>query len=156
MTFAGNQQYVAFGQQCDGRPNGFGAIGDLDCAGRCGKNLSTDHSGILRARIVVGHDDDVGATRRDLAHDRSFPRVAIAATAEDKNDSPSHIRTESRKRLFERVGLVCIVDENRAAADFPDAFEPPGRAMKEPQRLEYGVRFAAGSDAKPGGDESVG
>ena len=40
-----------------------------------------------------------------------------------------------------------VIDENRGAAGFPNALEPPRSAVKRLQRLEDGVRFATSRDA---------
>ena len=47
-----------------------------------------DRAGILGARIVGGHDRQIGALRGDPAHDRPLAAVAVA-TAAEHHDEPS-------------------------------------------------------------------
>ncbi len=50
--------------------------------GHAVEDLGDDRCGVLRARVVGGHDRDVGEPRRDLAHQRALAAVAVAAGAE--------------------------------------------------------------------------
>ena len=72
-----------------------------------------DRGRVLGARVVVGDDDDVGAARRGLAHERPLVRVAVAAGAEH-DDQPARSAQRRAARpaaALDRVGLVRVVDE---------------------------------------------
>src|SRR5260370_32819317 len=105
MTLSGNEERIAVAEHCDSGPDREAAIADLDRAGRGGEDRGADGGGLLRARVIVGDDDDIGAARRDLAHLRPLARVAIAAAAEDDDQALAHEGAKRRERLFERIGL---------------------------------------------------
>ncbi len=84
VALAGDQQRVALLQHRRRRRGSPRARSPISSApGRGGENRGADRGRVLRARIVVGDDDDVGRAGRDLAHDRPLARVAVAAAAED-------------------------------------------------------------------------
>ena len=148
VALAGDQKRIAAKKHRNARADGGGPVADLDRQRRGGENLRPDRLGLLGARIVVGHDRDVGCARRDLAHDRPLARVAVAAATEHKHESPGHEGPQRRERLFERVGLVRIIDEDARAANVADALEAPRRALQRLQRREHRVRFATRGDAE--------
>ena len=47
-----------------------------------------DRCGVLGARVVVGHDHQVGEPRGELAHERALAGVPVAPGAED-DDQPA-------------------------------------------------------------------
>src|SRR4051812_28696381 len=79
MTFAGNHQYVARPETANGGADRLGAVADLARNGRGREDLGPDRGGILRARIIIGHDHGIGLLGRDRPHDRPLAPVAIAA-----------------------------------------------------------------------------
>src|SRR5579863_9542402 len=105
MTLAGDEQGVALPEHGDGGADSRTAIADLDRAGRGGEDRRANGGGVFRARIVVGDDDEVRATRCNLAHLRALAGVAIAATTEDNDEPLADEGAQRRQRLLQRVGL---------------------------------------------------
>ena len=61
---------------------------------------------VLRARVVVGDDQQVGAARRDLAHERPLGAVAVAAAAEhDRSAGPRVSGRSARSAPSTAAGL---------------------------------------------------
>ena len=85
-----------------------------------------------------------------------LPGIAVAAATEHQDEAPGHEWTQRSQRLFERVGLVRIIDEDARAPDVADALKPTRRAFELLQRVEHRVRVAARGDAKPGRDQRIG
>ena len=134
MTLAGDHQRVAAAQHADGDADRLRAIADFARAWRGGQNGGADGGGLLGARVVVGDDDDVGAASGDRPHHRAFAGIAVAAATEHHDQASLHERTQRREGLFQRVGLVRVIDEDRGAASFADAFQPARRALQHRQR----------------------
>ena len=93
----------------------------------------------MAARIAAGSSerglssvtiDDVGAARRDRAHHRPLAGVAVAAAAEDDDEPAATKGRKRRERLFQRVGLVRVIDEDRRAVLLADPLEPARRALR--------------------------
>src|SRR5690606_37138096 len=93
----------------------------------------------------------------DLAHDRTLAAIAIAAAAENHNDTAGGERSNGLKHVLQSVGLVGIIDIDRGAVGRrPDEFKPPRSAL---QPLESGQRLVGGDprrDCQPRRNESVG
>ena len=75
-----------------------------------------DGIAVLGARVVVGHDDDIGETLGDLAHHRTLARVAIAAAAEHTDQLAGAMTAGGAQRLLERVRRMCVVDDGERPA----------------------------------------
>src|SRR5207244_833920 len=110
VTLAGNQYQVSVARLVDRHFNGHATIrlgvialtGFLDSRDR----LRNDGAGILRSRIVAGHDDHVAALRRRFTHHRTLLAIAFAATTEYRDDAP---RLEvSRRRQDVTQGVVGV------------------------------------------------
>src|SRR5438105_8331990 len=86
MTLAGNAEHVARPEHRDRLCNRAAAVADLDGLRRALDDGAADLGWILRARIVVGDEDDVGVLRRRPPHERSLARIAIAAGTEDHDE----------------------------------------------------------------------
>ena len=67
--------------------------------------------GILAARVVGGHDSEVGELGRDLAHLRPLAAVAVAAARRrHRSTRPSEL-ARGAQHILERVRRVRVVDE---------------------------------------------
>ena len=91
---------------------------DLDTravvVGDAGDDLVDDVGGVLGARVVGGHDDEVGEARRRRPHLRPLRAVAIAAGAEH-DDDPAAVadqRPGGGDHLLEPVRGVGEVDDD--------------------------------------------
>ncbi len=69
--------------------------------------------GVLGARVVRGHDCDVGAIHSDLPHQRPLASITVSAGAED-DDHPSFSEPPgSAEYRVERIRSVRVVDDHR-------------------------------------------
>ena len=93
--------------------------------------------------------DDVGAARRDRAHHRPLAGIAVAAAAEHDDEASGHERAQRREGLFQRVGLVRVVDEDRRAVLLADPLEAARRALERLERGEDRVRLASRARQSP-------
>ncbi len=88
-------------------------------------------------------DDDIGEPCRDLAHDRPLAAVAVAATAEHDHDTAGGERAHRGQHIFQRVGLVGVVDiHRRTVGGGADMIEPTRRTFsfsKDIKALATGV-----------------
>ena len=136
VALAGDAEHVARPEHGDRRGGSPRARSPISIAsGRAGEDRRADRRRILRARIVVGDDDDVGMLGRGLAHQRPLAGVAVAAGAEDDDEPARGHRPERREHARQRVGLVGVVDEDQRAVRLaPDEFQPPGRALELGER----------------------
>ena len=83
--------------------------------GRTGSGLEdggADPRRLLVARVVIGDDDPIGALRRDRAHQRALAGVAVAPGAEHHHQPTLHIGSQRRQGLFQRVGLMRVIDKD--------------------------------------------
>ncbi len=115
----------------------------------------TNGGGIFAARIVVGDDDAVGALGGDLAHDRALAGVAVAAGAEHDDQLAPRVGPHRDQDLFERIGFVRIVDEDRRPVLLAHQFQPSLRAFELFERGERLGRVGSGADGEAGGDQRV-
>ena len=149
MALAGDDEHVARAQLCDAgaiaaaRSRDFGDLRPAPGVLRARQDCGADRGGLLAARIVVGDDDEIGAARGDFAHQRPLALVAVAAAAEDDDQPALGQRTQRREDLFQRVGLVGVIDEDRRAVAGADEFEPPRRALQIVERREDVARAAS-------------
>ena len=97
-------------------------------------DLGADRGGLLAARIVVGHQREVGEARGDLAHHRPLAAVAVAAAAEHHDQLALGERPQGRQHRLQRLGLVGVVDIDRRAASCggPRAAAGPARRSGSP------------------------
>ena len=118
----------------------------------------------IAARIAAGSSErglssvTMTTSARRAAISPMIGRLPGSRSPPQPNTTTRRPRTngrKARKRLFERVGLVRVVDEHRRAADLADPLQPSRRAVQALQRLEHRVGIAAGRDAQPGGDQRV-
>ena len=101
-------------------------------SGRAVEDRAADRGRVLRARIVVGDDDDVGVARR--------PPCPSAAACRDRgrrrrrrrrSSRPVRHRAERLQRARQRIRLVGVVDEDhRAVRLVADELEPARRAFE--------------------------
>ena len=90
VALAGDHDDVARPREPD-RAGDRGAAVDLAldvAAARARGDLLDDRLRVLRARVVGGHDRQVGEPRGDLPHQRALAAVAVAARAEDDDHAP--------------------------------------------------------------------
>src|SRR5579863_9486750 len=116
VALARDQHYIARPRLTQGLRNCLRAIALHD--GRLRpresvENLRDDSIAVFVARIVVGDDDAIGQTFGDAAHLRAFARVALTAATEHANQFPGAVCTQTGQRLFERVGRMRIVDDDK-------------------------------------------
>src|SRR5262249_37546510 len=90
VAFARDQNDVAAARLGEGKGDrgaavrldtDFGGNGGIGLSVHAGQNLFNDGLRVFAARIVGGHDGDLGLRRGETAHDRAFGAVAIAAAA---------------------------------------------------------------------------
>ena len=112
--------------------DGCPSVADLDHLGRAvagaGEDLGPDGGRLLAARVVVGHHEDVGQPRGDLAHDRALAGVALAAGAEDHDEPAVGQRAQCCQGGGDGVGLVRVVDDDGEVLPLVDPLEPAGHA----------------------------
>ena len=82
---------------------------------------------ILRARVVVGDDQQVGAARGDLAHQRPLAAVAVAAAAEH-DDQPAAGQRAQRRAARRRRRPACGCSRRRRGTAARRRCAPSGRA----------------------------
>ncbi len=82
-------------------------------ASACRRDLGDDRLGILRARVVGGHDHDVGQPRGDLAHQRALAAVAVAAGAEHADHAAA---VAGRRRSSSRAAASTFSSESGVCA----------------------------------------
>jgi hypothetical protein len=91
VALAGEQHDVSRLGGADGELDGGAAVG-LDDATRtggldAGESLVEDGRGIFGARVVAGEDDQIAALAGGAAHLGALSAVAVAAAAEESDDS---------------------------------------------------------------------
>ncbi len=123
VAFSGHHNDVPRLHHSDRRADRFGAIADLAGARRAGQDLGADGGRILRPRIIVRDDGDVGARGRDRSHDGALAAVAIATAAEYADELAGHERAHAVEGRFKRFGLVGVVDNGERAVPLADDFE---------------------------------
>ena len=83
-------------------------------------------SGVLGARVVGGHDHDVGELGCDLPHQRALSPVAVSPGAEDDDDAPAPEPARRAEHRRERVRRVRVVDDDRERLPSSIASNRPG------------------------------
>ena len=86
-----------------------------------------DRGRILRARVVVGDDQHVGAARGHLAHHRPLAAVAVAAAAEH-DDQPAGGERPQRRAARPRPRPACGCSRRRPGTAGRRRCAPSGRA----------------------------
>ena len=140
------------------RADRLAAVADLARAGRRRQDGGADRGRLLGARIVVGHDDDVG-----LLAPRSRPS---SGACRDRGRRRSRRRTiEPARRvgpqrvqhLCQRVGLVGVVDEDQARrCSSPTRSSRPLTPVSLARDASTrDMSSPAGAMAQPGGDQRV-
>ena len=130
-------------------------VADLARPGRRGQDRGADRAGSsLRGLSSV----TMTPSASRAAMSPIIGRLPGSRSPPQPNTTTRRRRTKGRKRLerlFERVGLVGIVDEDRRAMRRADEVEPPLGALEVTERGEDAVRIAARRDGEPGGHEGV-
>ena len=135
MPFARHEDDVTCAREREGLGERLAAVrhvtrglsGRLDARAHVAK----DRLGLLRARVVGRHDDLVGEQRRDAAHLRALPLVAVAAASEHGDHAAASRRRDRPHRpehALEGGGLVRVVHEDGESARVRHRFEAPGDA----------------------------
>src|SRR4051812_1948828 len=123
VPLAGDDHDVAVGGQADRLRDRRLAV-DLAAhvvALDAGEDLVEDRLGVLRARVVAGHDDLVGELRREAPHQGPLAPVAVAAGAEHHDhSSPRCQLARGAQDVLQRVGRVRVVDEHGEALALVD------------------------------------
>ena len=131
MTLAGDQQHVTGFELGD-------AGADRLARGRRSR-VAPGAAARMAARMAAASSlrglSSVTMTRSafacgDAPHDRPLARVAVAAGAEHHDKPAARIRPQRFERLFQRIGLVRVIDENRRAVAVADEFEPALGALR--------------------------
>jgi len=94
------------------------------------QDLSDDCVWILAARVVRGHDRDVGELTGDSAHQRTFRPITIAPAAEDADHTAAGELARSLEHVLERLRLVRVVDDDGERLPLVDRFEPARNARE--------------------------
>ena len=130
---------VLFGER-HGAHNRRAAVGDLfmalvaDLLKHADLDLIEDARGIFRARIVRGHEYDIGKRRRDASHDRALRAVAVAAAAEHREDASRRNLPRRIQDVLQAVGRMRIVDDDGERLPRIDELEAPGHALESFER----------------------
>ena len=128
-----------------------------------GEHRGADRRGVLRAGVVVGDDDDVGARRGGRAHRRPLARVAVAAGTED-DDQPARCVCAAAARPAAAATASAVWAKSTTASGAPCAVArrpaPSGRARAarrdRPDGGVVGRRPLGGEhERRPGGVEPV-
>jgi hypothetical protein len=91
MTFSQHDHNVPRTRAFHGGSNGVGSIADLTHVSPtvCPReHLTPDFRGILRARVVIGHENDVSTAARRLPHECPLRPVPIASRTHDADHAP--------------------------------------------------------------------
>ena len=133
-----------------------GPVADLGRVRTSAHDLGADRRWILAARIVVGHDDGVGAVRRRRAHQPALARIAVAARADDGDDISHRVRTQRPERRGDRVGGVRVVDEDgRPVAAPRNELHPPAHRAHRFERGEDRLGLLPRADRQRRGEQDV-
>ena len=71
---------------------------------------------VLSARVIAGHYDKIGVICRNTAHYGALRSVTVAAAAEQHDQPPLDIILQRPESIFQSVGGVSVVDEDRVIA----------------------------------------
>ena len=80
-------------------------------------------SGGSDPRVVACHQHDVGAGTGDLSHQRALVPIAVATCPEDDDHPARPEIAGSLKYRVERIGCMCIVDDDGERLPFVDRLE---------------------------------
>ena len=144
VALARDHDHVARRGVRHGAPDGLGAVvddgGGVGCV-KPGADLGEDPLGVLRARVVVGEDDAVGAALGDAAHERALLAVAVAAAPEDAGERRRrrHHLADRREDVVERVRRVGVVHDGDGAVVGAERFEAARHGRRRLERVEHGV-----------------
>ena len=171
VPFAGKQYYIT-GRRLVNSPGdgGLPVADDLDGGGavlHAGEDLVDDGLRILGAGIVAGDHAQIRQLRRDPAHDGALPVVPVAAAAEEGDESAPGDRAQGLQHLFQRVGLVGVVDEDRVVPVGGDHLHPALHALgaahgvgaflqRNPQRQAHRHNAQSVIDREHAGDGQLG
>ena len=125
VALAGDQHDVAGAGRTERTLDGGAAVAldhDGMRAGKPRQDVRHDRVAILGARVVVGHEDDIGQALGDFRHFGPLALVALSAAAEDAPQPRAGMAAQRRQRLLQRVGRVRIVDHDQRVP--PVAAEP--------------------------------
>ncbi len=123
--------------------------------GRGGENGAADRGGLLAARIIVGNDHDIGERAAISPMIGRLPASRSPPQPKTTTSRPPAKGRSAREHIFQRIGLMRVIDKDRRAVARADQLEPAGRARERFQRLEDARAVGARHDAEPGGDEGV-
>ena len=87
---------------------------------------SPDRGRILRARVVVGHDQQVCPACGELAHHRALAAVAIAAAPEHDEQPATGERSQRSQRAGDGGRFVAVVDDGEERLAGVDSLHPAG------------------------------
>ena len=145
VALAGDHDDVAGPRERDGARDRRAAVDlALDVpAARPGRDRLDDRLRVLRARVVGGHDRQVGEPRPDLPHQRALAGVAVAARAEDDDHAALGDRARRQQDVLERARLVRVVDDDGERLALVDRLEAPGHARRVGERGQQRLRRGA-------------
>src|ERR1700722_10472827 len=132
MSLARKQDHISGTRFCERERNRFAAIDFyrvFDSALlQAHQSIINDRSRILAARIVGSEYHKIAAASGCLAHKRTLDAIAIASTAEHRQDSPggSPARNEftsQRCQIAQSVVGVSVVDDDGKRLAAIDAFK---------------------------------
>ena len=84
----------------------------------------SDRGGILIARVVVGHDNQVGQFGGHPAHRLALARVTVAAGTEHHRDAAGGLLAQRLQYGAQRPRLVRVVDQCKEALPTVDGLQP--------------------------------
>src|SRR5690606_34096980 len=117
MALAGDHNNIASAEISDSSLDSLPPVADfpnrafisLGCPGQYG---GANCPGLLAARIIVRHDDDVGLGRGDGSHQRTFARIAVATAPEHTNHTAPGHGSYRIERRGQSLWLVRVINNH--------------------------------------------
>src|SRR6185312_9256788 len=110
--------------------------------------------GIFSARIIRSEDDNIAQASCCFTHRRALGRIAIAAAAEQRNDSPFSYFPRCAQHIQQSVIAVSVINYYGEVSKVGHSFKAARRAGAFAERL--GNYFQAVAECQPSRDRSQG
>src|SRR5881396_189772 len=132
VPLTGNQHNVARSRERNSTIDCLGAIDDFFIPIRTQSlfDLANDGVWIFLAGIIRGDDGVVSKAICHLGHERALLPVAIAAAAENRNQTLRGEFAKSFQNVAERVGRMRVIDEYLELSLCRNQFQTPGHLRR--------------------------
>ena len=144
VAFSGHDEHVPSSQAADGRGDRRAAIADLQRVRRAAADLGADGGGLLRARVVVGDDGDVGEAAAISPMIGRLPRSRSPPAPNTTISRPVAWGRRALQHRLQAVGGVGVVDIGLAAVAARRRCAAAGLARPSGARARPGPRRACG------------